>query len=511
MTIEKKTRRPASPAEEVATEPSGPAEPGEAGQTVGERLRTARDARGVDYYRIERDTKIRAKYLAALEGGDNSALPGDVYTKGFLRTYATYLGLNGDEIVDAWRQERSGAESHKLSLPSLAPLKMARRRFIFVPNHFFMVLLLLVVAVFGGYFVLQFARLLTPVSIEVSDPNAGRISVTSGETTYLLTGTATAGTTVEISWDGQPPTKVTVDSSGHWSYLARLHAGVNQFQIMARDAGTQHHSGSIVRVIDVPVSSASPDVPGLIVTAPEDGTKFPNDTIEVTGNSVAVTTVTVTPVYLGPPPLPGSDNTPAPTVAPTEAPTGPLAVGTPTPSPTPTPRPTPTGIPTPTPLPTAYPLPSGASPAPGSTAISKTVDIYGNFTIPMQLPPGKWLLTVTGINAGGQVSSPVTRVITVNYSNVQVVVKITGGNPDTGKTLISAWKNDGSGLIAVVKARNYSAGGSLTIAGVKSVQLSTNCAGATIITVNGWPYSLGRYCTAGTWQFTATSLPRRVY
>src|SRR5262245_41150059 len=63
-----------------------------------ERLYAARERKGVDLYRAERDTKIRARYLAALERGEYGELPGDVYTKGFLRNYAVYLGLDADDV-----------------------------------------------------------------------------------------------------------------------------------------------------------------------------------------------------------------------------------------------------------------------------------------------------------------------------------------------------------------------------------------------------------------------------
>jgi hypothetical protein len=66
----------------------------EATPSLPERLLAARERKGVDLYRAERDTKIRARYLAALERGDYRELPGAVYTKGFLRNYALYLGLD---------------------------------------------------------------------------------------------------------------------------------------------------------------------------------------------------------------------------------------------------------------------------------------------------------------------------------------------------------------------------------------------------------------------------------
>lgn len=67
--------------------------------SIGESLRDARIAKGISLEQAEEDTKIRKRYLQALEEGDYSILPGMVYAKGFLRNYANYLGLNQDEIM----------------------------------------------------------------------------------------------------------------------------------------------------------------------------------------------------------------------------------------------------------------------------------------------------------------------------------------------------------------------------------------------------------------------------
>src|SRR5687767_11788020 len=72
---------------------------------VGETLQAARERKGVDLYRAERDTKIRLRYLSALEDSDYDELPAPVYVKGFLRNYAIYLGLDPDEVLDRWHDE----------------------------------------------------------------------------------------------------------------------------------------------------------------------------------------------------------------------------------------------------------------------------------------------------------------------------------------------------------------------------------------------------------------------
>ena len=89
MTTREESRRRSIARGGAAGRSSPPAEPQ---ALLPERLLAAREAKGVDLYRAERDTKIRARYLGALERGDYRELPGAVYTKGFLRNYALYLG-----------------------------------------------------------------------------------------------------------------------------------------------------------------------------------------------------------------------------------------------------------------------------------------------------------------------------------------------------------------------------------------------------------------------------------
>ena len=80
---------------------------------IGNSLREARERQGLGYPEIELATKIRAKYIRALEEENFTSIPGDAYIRGFLRTYAEYLGLDGDVYVDeyasrfitSWRDE----------------------------------------------------------------------------------------------------------------------------------------------------------------------------------------------------------------------------------------------------------------------------------------------------------------------------------------------------------------------------------------------------------------------
>jgi cytoskeleton protein RodZ len=88
-------------------------------QAIGERLREARMRQGLDLTEVEVATKIRAKYLRAMENDEFAMLPGSTYVKSFLRTYAEYLGLDAQLLVEEFRamhEPRGEGE-----MPSFAP------------------------------------------------------------------------------------------------------------------------------------------------------------------------------------------------------------------------------------------------------------------------------------------------------------------------------------------------------------------------------------------------------
>ncbi len=68
-------------------------------ESIGSRLKKAREERGYSIEQVSRETNIARKYLRALENEDFSDFPGDTYLLGFLRNYSDYLGLDSDEMV----------------------------------------------------------------------------------------------------------------------------------------------------------------------------------------------------------------------------------------------------------------------------------------------------------------------------------------------------------------------------------------------------------------------------
>jgi hypothetical protein len=99
---------------------------------IGNSLREARVRRGADFAQAELATKIRGKYLRALEDERFELLPAQTYVKGFLRTYAEYLGLDGQLYVDEFNSrfvagEESEARSARPRRSSAQPQRRNRR------------------------------------------------------------------------------------------------------------------------------------------------------------------------------------------------------------------------------------------------------------------------------------------------------------------------------------------------------------------------------------------------
>ena len=109
---------------------------------IGNSLREARLRQGIELPRVEAETKIRMKYLRGLEEERFEVLPAETYVKGFLRTYAEYLGLDGQLYVDEFNS-RFAREEETVLGPSSTEKTRHRR----VESNFIVVTLAGIVAV----------------------------------------------------------------------------------------------------------------------------------------------------------------------------------------------------------------------------------------------------------------------------------------------------------------------------------------------------------------------------
>ena len=93
---------------------------------IGATLREARNRRKVGLSEVEATTRIRVRYLQAIESEEWDVLPGDVYVRSFIRTYASYLGLDGERLADDYR--RSTAAGGERLAASPEPKTVGRSR-----------------------------------------------------------------------------------------------------------------------------------------------------------------------------------------------------------------------------------------------------------------------------------------------------------------------------------------------------------------------------------------------
>jgi cytoskeleton protein RodZ len=94
---------------------------------IGSTLREARMHARIDISEIESETKIRAKYLRALENEEWDLLPGPTYVKSFLRTYADALGLDGKLLIEEYKLRHERLSDVELQ-PIAPPGQRDRRR-----------------------------------------------------------------------------------------------------------------------------------------------------------------------------------------------------------------------------------------------------------------------------------------------------------------------------------------------------------------------------------------------
>jgi cytoskeletal protein RodZ len=251
---------------------------------LGEVLRAAREAKGVDLARVERDTKIRTRYLSALERGEYRDLPGAVYTKGFLRNYAHYLGLDPEYLTDLYRLETDGTAAPAVAAPP-RPMRARRARALVVtPGAIAAAILTVGVLAFIGYLGYEFVTFARTPDLQVTQP-AGDVAGYH-QSQYTITGVTEPNSRVTVDGLRENPV-ITADAQGHFSVTVKLVPGSNVITLVANDPLTQRDSAKVTRTIVVdagPISTPGGGV--LAITGPQNGATLIGAT-RVTGTAAA--------------------------------------------------------------------------------------------------------------------------------------------------------------------------------------------------------------------------------
>lgn len=220
--------------------------------TLGDKLKKVREKRRLSLFEVEEATKIRAKYIHAIERGDYEALPTGAYPRGFVFSYASYLGMPESQVLVDWQKE--------CRLVPLEPKIRTERsvtlsRFVITPR-----LILTTTAICAGFLIVTY--LLYQVGHVTSGPELvveqpAREALVSDDH-LQVSGYATRGTAVSIN--GQV---VQLDGQGRFEEQVHVEPGLNSVEVSAKDsAGKQSTSVRLVeRREEVSTTGSTPALP----------------------------------------------------------------------------------------------------------------------------------------------------------------------------------------------------------------------------------------------------------
>lgn len=204
---------------------------------VGELLEQRRMALGIAVERVARETQVQARYLRALELGDATSLPADIYVRGFLKTYARYLRLDEADLVERWEkergisqhmvkheQEREQAAAQAAAFAQRKPL-LPKVRITPLAIRFGLIGLGALTVVL--YLVLSVTNLVAAPSLSLQEPTSD-LAVSSSS--LVIVGQTKPGAALSIN---EQPVHVAED--GHFRETLNLQQGLNEVAVVARN------------------------------------------------------------------------------------------------------------------------------------------------------------------------------------------------------------------------------------------------------------------------------------
>ena len=401
---------------------------------LGDVLRAAREAKGADLARVERDTKIRERYLSALERGEYRELPGAVYTKGFLRNYGAYLGLDPEYLIDLYRLETSASavERPGTQAPS-RPISVRRRRtFVVTPGAVVAAILTIVVGALVAWIGYQFVNFARMPGLQIVEP-VGDVSAHADQT-ITIRGITAPNATISITGLPENPS-TTADEEGRFAMTVDLLPGSNEIHVQARDPVTDRDSAEVVRrvnvVTDVAESPGPSDGVAVTLAQPEADATITGP-VPVAGTAAGGAALTLSAALV---------TAPTPNFSVTDAAGGAVEVE-----------------------------PAAATPEPSTL----TADATGAFAGSLALAPGTWDVVVAPPGA-----EPITRRIIVPPTDgLATTIRLEGG-----ESYLEAEEDDTpvDGVSGAIAAEDDT----IELSADSSIRIRAGNAGAVRLTING--------------------------
>lgn len=194
--------------------------------TLGQKLKRARKRMNVDITEAEIATKIRSKYLLALECDDYSLLPADAYTKGFVGRYAKYLKLDIDKTVAEFLRQKSHYRKFESS-PINLPRSYREVKYIITPKLIAPVSVSLAVLAIFFYLAFQINGFAAAPELVISNPSNN--SIIDSESVELRGNT---NQQADVYVNEQ---KIQVSEDGSFAIDFQLIPGINVIQVKSRN------------------------------------------------------------------------------------------------------------------------------------------------------------------------------------------------------------------------------------------------------------------------------------
>lgn len=190
-------------------------------QTVGTKLKAARRKMDLTLEQAEEATKIRQKYLKAIESDNWNEFPSRIYVYGFIKKYAEFLELEGNKVLEEFKAEFGQ------NRPNFTPRKQESilDRIVITPKFIIWLLVTVLVAFALGYVGFSAQKISRPPEIEILSPKED----VSTAKEIIIEGKTLDTAVVEINNQ-----LVNVDDKGYFQQKTVLNEGVNIFEIVAK-------------------------------------------------------------------------------------------------------------------------------------------------------------------------------------------------------------------------------------------------------------------------------------
>lgn len=162
-------------------------------RTVGQLFKEERLKKGFTLEQVEKATKIRLKFLEAIEDDDYKKMPASPYIQGFVKNYSDFLGLKSHTILALFRRQFTLKERQRKERLE-EPLTESRWRI--TPNKVMLVAVILLIIALFSYFYTQYHALHTPPPLTLESPKE---EVVTKEETVAVFGSTDPDATVTIN------------------------------------------------------------------------------------------------------------------------------------------------------------------------------------------------------------------------------------------------------------------------------------------------------------------------